>query len=125
MNLKDLINNRNREEGNTLKREIIKTVIVVNLLIKNKSQHKWINIHNNFRFFREKECDLYFENPKEKEVMIFKIVKRKGKEKIKEIEESFESIEFEFFNNKKIFVLDMDNFSDNILEINEKIKRLI
>lgn len=125
MNLKDLIKNRNIEEENIIKRETIKTIIVVNLLIQNKNNHKWVNIHNNFRFFREKDCDLYFENIKEKEVIIFKITTRKNKEKMKEIEEALDKMQIEFFNRKRVFVLDMDDFPENIFEIDKRIKQIL
>jgi hypothetical protein len=125
MNLKDLVKNINLEEESLIKKEVIKTIIVINLLRKNKSNHKWINIHNNFIFFRDKRCDLYFENIKNKEVKLFKIIRKKSEEKRKEIEEELEKLEFEFFNSKIIHVLDVDDFSDDIFEINNKIIELI
>lgn len=123
MNLKELIGNQNREEELILKKEIIKTVIVVNLLMKNKGKVRWINILNNFQLSDNKTCDLYYENIKEKTVQVFKIVKRKTNKRLNEIKKELEQIDLSFY--KEVIVLDMDNFSEDISEINERIKRYI
>ena len=124
MNLKNLVDNINREEETTIKKEIIKTVIVVNLLRINKNMKTWINIYNNFEVSKNKTCDIYFENIKTKKVILFKIVKKRTKEKIEQLKEELEKIEFNLFDSK-VFIFDMDNFSEEIFERDKKIKEYL
>lgn len=123
LNLKHLIENVS-DEKNTLKKEILKIVILRNLLLKNDKKKKWINVYNNFRFFKEKKCEIYFEDIKNKKVQVFKLLSGKTKHFMEKVSEELATIDFDMFE-EKIYVLNVEDFSEDMLEMDKQVKELL
>lgn len=105
---------------------IVKALIVQKLLIKYKSNRKWIRIYTEFNIGDNKDriCDIYFENLRSKEIYIYEIQNK--------ITKKWEDYTTKFYNQYEVFgfttdliVVDLNKLSNNLEELEKEIKDLI
>lgn len=105
------------------KHEIIKLLIVLNLIEKYRKNLYWIRIYTEYSLGK-KICDVYFENIKTNEIICYeiqKIITNKWTEETIEFYDNFEKIYF-----KTDWVLIKENDLEDDIEILDKqIKELI
>jgi len=108
----------------SLKHEVIKLSIVLNLLDKYKSNLYWIRIYTEYPVTNGKICDVYFENIKTNEIIAYEIQKDISEKWIKETTKIYENWDKVYFKTDWVLIRELD-FSDDIKEISDKIKQII
>jgi hypothetical protein len=108
----------------SIKHEVIKLLVVLNLIEKYKKDSHYIRIYTEFQAFDKKICDVYFENQKSKEIVCYEIQKNISQEWLDETSELYDNWNNMFFKTDWCLIKEKD-FSENIEEINKKIKELI
>ena len=108
----------------SLKHEVIKLSIVLNLLDKYKSNLYWIRIYTEYSVTNGKICDVYFENIKTNEIIAYEIQKDISEKWIKETTKIYENWDKVYFKTDWVLIRELD-FTDDIKEIDKKIKETI
>jgi hypothetical protein len=108
----------------SIKHEVIKLLIVRNLIEKYKRTLSWIRIYTEYPITEDKICDVYFENVKTKECVAYEIQKKINPEYVAVTTEQYEKWDKDFFKTDWVLVKE-NTFTDNINEINKKVKDVI
>lgn len=123
LNLRELVSNINKPMTSVVKREVIKVILTSLLLKKNKSKKFWIRIWNNYE--AESMVDLYFEDLKENEVIVFKIVEAASDKQREKIISKLNEIRTGLIDNKKIRLIEMKKVSEDIVEMRKYLEKII
>jgi len=108
------------------KHEIIKLLIVLNLIEKYKRNTYWIRIYTEHSLGSNtaKITDVYFENVKTKEIICYEIQRRVTTDWLNETREAYENYERMYFRTDWVLVRE-DDLPDDIDLLNDKIKEII
>ena len=106
------------------KHDIIKLLLVRKLLRKYR-RRDWIHIYSEFRLDNGNIVDVYFENVKDKSVVIYEIQKEYTKEWLKTKTKQYKDYEVPYFNAVDFIPIDLNLFTDDINEINEKLEEFV
>ena len=105
------------------KHDVIKLLLVRKLLRKYR-RRDWIHIYSEFRLDNGNIVDVYFENVKDKSVVIYEIQKEYTKEWLKTKTKQYK--DYEVYNFTVDFIpIDLNLFTDDINEINEKLEEFV
>jgi len=105
------------------KHEIVKLLLVMKLLNKYKQQKQYIKIYTEFQL-EGRKCDIYFENIKTKEILIYEIQKSittNWLEKVKEFYEDYDVL----FMKTDFIVVDLKRLSNDINEIDKQLEEYV
>lgn len=102
--------------------EVVKLLLVMKLLQKNKSNRHWIRIYTEFFLENGLKPDVYFEDVKDKSVIIYEIQKEYSKQWLEEKTEKYNSLEIPFFPKVTFIPIDLRKLSKNIEELNEQLE---
>lgn len=105
------------------KHEIIKLLIVLNILEKYKKNLSWIRVYTEHKI-GEKITDVYFENIKTKEIICYEIQGSVTAKWKRETVKSYEEYENIYFDTDWILVREHD-LSDDIETLDKEVKELI
>lgn len=106
------------------KHEVIKTLLVRNLIEKYKSNLYWIRIYTEYPLGHRKICDVYFENILKKEIICYEIQKRISDKWLKETTESYDKLDESFFTIDWVLIKE-EELPDTINKLDNKIMELI
>ena len=106
------------------KHEIIKLLIVLNLLEKNKKNLQWIRIYTEFPIGSKKITDVYYENVKTNEIICYEIQNNISKSWLKKTNESYNKFDVLYFNTDWILVKEKE-IDNNIERMEKQIKQII
>jgi len=106
------------------KHEVIKILLVLNLIEKNRKQLYWIRIYTEFPVVEGKICDVYFENTKSREVIAYEIQKKVTPEWIKETNKEYAKWKNPYLTIDWVLVKETD-LSNDIEILGKQIKELI
>ena len=101
-----------------LKHEIVKLLVVKNLLLRYKSKKRYQEIYTEYKF-SGKTCDVYHRNHLTGEVVVYEIQSNLSRKWVSET--------MRFYDNLNLHweVIDLNKLSDNINELNKQVKKLI
>ncbi len=105
------------------KHEIIKLLIVLNIMEKYKKNLYWIRIYTEYKI-GEKITDVYFENIKTKEIICYEIQGKVTAKWKRETVKFYEEYENMFFDTDWILVREHD-LPNDIKSLDKEIKKLI
>lgn len=112
----------------SIKHEVVKTLIVRNLVEKYKNNMYWVKIETERelenRLKQKKVADVYFENVKTNDIICYEVQKNISEKWMKETQEFYENFDKMYFTTDWITIKEKD-LSENIKELNEQIKELI
>ncbi|HDL74796.1 MAG TPA: hypothetical protein ENH06_00200 [bacterium] len=106
------------------KHEIIKLLIVLNLLEKNKKNLQWIRIYTEFPIGSKKITDVYYENVKTNEIICYEIQNNISKSWLKKTNESYNKFDVLYFKTDWILVKEKE-IDNNIERMEKQIKQII
>lgn len=106
------------------KHEIIKTLIVLNLLEKYKRNLYWIRVYTEHPVDDKKICDVYFENIKTNEIICYEIQNIITNKWIEETKKFYEEYERIYFKTDWLLIKEKD-LSDDIETLDKEIKELL
>ena len=106
------------------KHEVIKTLIVLNLLEKYKKNLYWIRIYTEHPVGDKKICDVYFENVKTNEIVCYEIQKMVSSRWLEETTKFYDNYDRIYFKTDWALIKE-DALSDNIETLDEEIEELI
>ena len=106
------------------KHDVVKLLLVRKLLQKHKRRN-WIRIYTEFELENDLKPDVYFENIKDKTVIVFEIQKEYTNLWLKAKETLYLKYRIPFFNSLNFIPINLNNFSDNINEINKELEKYV
>lgn len=106
------------------KHEIIKLLIVLNLMEKYKKSLYWIRIYTEHQIGNKKITDVYFENIKTNEIICYEVQKTVSLKWLEETKKFYNNYEKIYFKTGWTLVREED-LSDEIEILNKEIKELI
>lgn len=106
------------------KHEIIKLLIVLNIIEKFKKNLSWIRVYTEYEVGNGKICDVYFENIKTNEILCYEIQKNISKKWLNETKKFYETYDRIFFTTDWILIKEKE-LPEITNELNEAIKELI
>ena len=106
------------------KHEIIKTLIVLNLIEKYKRNLYWIRIYTEHQIGGSKICDIYFENIKTNEIICYEVQGRITDKWLKETKEFYENYDPIYFKADWQLIKEHD-LSDDIETLDKQIEALV
>lgn len=101
------------------KHEIVKTLIVCEIMNKTKKERKYHEIYTEHPVGKGKVCDVYHKNLKTGDTYHYEIQKRVSKAWLSKTMKYYDS---KFLNWQ---LVDLNKLSENWIEINKKIKELV
>lgn len=105
------------------KHEVIKTLIVLNLMEKYKRNLYWIRIYTEHSIGK-KICDVYFENVKTNEIICYEIQNIVSKKWLEETRSFYDNFERIYFKTGWTLIKE-ENLSEDIELLDKQIKELI
>ncbi len=108
----------------SMKHEVIKTLIVLNLLKKYKKVLYWVRIDTEHEVGDGRICDVYFENIKTNEIVCYEIKDPVTTKWLREANEFYDKYERIYFNTEWALVNGHD-LSDDIDMLDIEIRELI
>jgi len=96
------------------KHEIIKTLLVMKLIEKNRSNKSWIRIYTEWDLFEDTICDIYFEDIKNKVCYAFEIQKKIDTEWTNRIVKKYKDWEVFGFNSANLIIVPIQKLSDDL-----------
>jgi len=106
------------------KHEVIKTLVVLNLLEKYKKDLYWLRIYTEHPIKDKKICDVYFENMKTNEIICYEIQNLVSEKWLKETTKFYNNFERIYFKTGWTLIREQ-NLSDDIEILDKEIKELI
>lgn len=111
------------------KHEIIKTLIVLEIRERFRSNPYWINVETEKELTnnkgKNKTTDVYLENTKEKEIICYEIQKNISEKWKKETADFYNNYDKLFFKGVDWIVIKEKELSDSINELSKQIKELV
>lgn len=108
-----------------LKHEIVKTILVCKLLHKYRRRKNYIKIYTEFWIDNKKKADVYFEDAKNKSILIFEIQKDYSPKWIKMNADFYNNYEVYGFNSIDWIPINLNELSDDINKLNEQLDKYI
>jgi hypothetical protein len=107
------------------KKEIIKLLLFLKLINKNRGRLTKVNIFTNLVINEKYTCHIYIEDLSSKEVKIFDIVKKRNKKE--NIDKELFYSKFNIYTMKKItyILIAEENISNDIMEMEKELDKLI
>jgi hypothetical protein len=96
------------------KHEVIKTLLVMKLINKNKKNKDWIRIYTEWDLFEDTICDIYFEDIKNKVCYAFEIQKKIDSEWTNRIVRKYKDWEVFGFNSADLIIIPLQKLSDDL-----------
>jgi len=113
-----------RLKRNTSKKhEIIKLLIVLNLMQKYRRSLYWIRVYTEYSLGK-KICDVYFENIKTKEIICYEVQNNVSPKWLEETRNFYDNFEKIYFKTGWTLIRE-NNLSEDIEILNKQIKKLI
>ena len=109
----------------TEKKEVIKLLIILKLLEHNRGNYTNTNIYTNIELENKMFCDIYYENLKTKEVLIFEIVKDIPEDKRELKNKYYKDLKISFMEKVDWNIIDTEDFPDDIKLMGKKILEMI
>jgi len=106
------------------KHEVIKTLLVRNLIEKYKSQLYWVRIYTEYPIGEGKICDVYFENIKTKEIICYEIQKVITDKWLEETKNAYDNFENSYFKTDWCLIKE-DDLPNTIKELDKNLMELI
>lgn len=106
------------------KHEMIKTLVVLNLLEKYSRNLYWIRVYTEHPVGDKKICDVYFENIKTNEIICYEIQKSVTSKWLEETKSIYENYERIYFKTDWCLIKE-DDLSDDIETLDKQVKELI
>lgn len=107
------------------KHECIKLLIVMKLLQKNRHTKNFIRIYTEFPLIDNKRADVYYENAKTKEAVVYEIQNKFTIKWLEETKHAYDNLTIPFMNSFDFIPININDFSDNIQEINKQLDKYI
>lgn len=95
------------------KYEVIKSILIVKLINKYKHIKKWIEIFPELEYEENLTCSIYFVNLKQKKEIIYQIINKQ--EELNKFKQT----------DTEIIGININNFTDDIKQIESKIEEII
>ncbi len=106
------------------KHDVVKLLLVRKILQKYKRRN-WIRIYTEFKLGNGLKPDVYFENIKDKSVIIYEIQKNYDKKWLDEKTKQYSNYQVPFFNSVDFVPINLNLFSNDIEEISKKLEEYI
>ena len=109
----------NQYSDEFLTHEVVKLIIVKNILQKYHSKKSYQEIYTEYPICKGKVADVYWKNNLTKEIIYFEIQKNLSEKWLKETKDIYDKLEGD------LVIIDLNKLSDNLSKINEQVKELI
>ncbi len=106
------------------KHDIIKLLIVRKILQKYR-RRDWIRIYTEFELENNCVPDVYFENIKDRSIVVYEIQKEYTEKLLEKKRLQYENYNVPYFNSIDFVPIDLNLFSDDINEISIKLDEFI
>ena len=106
------------------KHEVVKTLLVMKLIHKNKSHKNWIRVYTEQELPNGNICDVYFENVKDKSIVIYEIQKKYSNEWMERKKEEYSQIK-DYFMKTDFIPINLNGCPDNLKEINKWLDQFV
>ncbi len=101
--------------------EVVKLLLVMKLIEKHRRNKTWIKIYTEYELDNGLKCDVYYENIKEKSVIIYEIQKNYNKKWLEEKTKAYKDYEVPFMKTVDFIPIDLNKLSKNIEQLNEQL----
>ncbi len=105
--------------------EVVKLLLVMKLIEKHRRNKTWIRIYTEHELDNGLKCDVYYENIKEKSVIIYEIQKNYTKKWLKEKIEAYKDYEVPFMKTVDFIPIDLNKLSKNVEQLNDLLDEYI
>jgi len=107
------------------KHEIVKLLLVMKLLELHKGEKSWIRIYTEFNAVDNKRCDIYYENLKDKSIIIYELQKNITEEWTKNIKEAYKNYHPMFMKTVDLIIVNLNLLSNNIEELDKQLEEYV
>lgn len=102
------------------KHEVIKLLVVMKILNKYKRKD-WIRIYTEFNLGNNKKPDIYFENSRKKQIIVYEIQKEITKEWESETIKKYDKYEVAFYDYVDLVIIPIKDLSNDLTELNNQL----
>jgi len=113
-----------RLSNTSLKHEVVKLLLVKKILEKYPTKD-WIRVYTEFELENGLKPDIYFENVKDKAIIIYEIQKDYSDNWLKEKTKQYNEYEVPYFNSVDFIPINLNLFTNDIDEIYEKLEEFV
>ena len=106
------------------KHEVVKLLLVMKILRKYRRKD-FLRIYTEFQLENNCKPDVYVEDIKTKSILIYEIQKEYTKEWLDRKTKEYSKYEVPYFNAVDFIPIDLNKFTDDINEINEKLEEFV
>jgi len=107
------------------KHDIVKTLLVRKILFKNRSRKDWIRIYTEFELENGLRPDIYFEDSKTKEIIVYEIQKQFTKTWIGDKAKQYSEFKKIYFKPVDLIVIPLKELSNDIEEMSKQLEEYI
>jgi len=107
-----------------IKHDVVKLILVRKILDK-YPRKDWIRVYTEFEIDNNLKPDVYFENVKDKSIVIYEIQKEYTKAWLEQKTKEYQEYEVPYFNSVDFIPINLNLFTDDINEINKKLEEFI
>ena len=105
--------------------EVVKLLLVMKLMENKRRNKSWIRIYTEHELENGLKCDVYYEDIKNKSVIIYEIQKNYTKKWLEEKTKAYENYEVPFMKTVDFIPIDLNKLSKNIEQLNEQLDEYI
>ena len=105
--------------------EVVKLLLVMKLIEKHRRNKTWIKIYTEYELDNGLKCDVYYENIKEKSVIIYEIQKNYNKKWLEEKTKAYKDYEVPFMKTVDFIPIDLNKLSKNVEQLNDLLDEYI
>lgn len=106
------------------KHEVIKLLLVMKILNKNKRKN-WIRVYTEFELENGLKPDIYFENIRDKSVIIYEVQKEWTKEWLDQKTQAYKDYEVPYMNSVDFIPVNLNECPNDLNEINKWLDKFI
>jgi len=105
--------------------EVVKTLLVMKILERHSNNRTWIRVYTEHELDNGLICDVYYENLKDKSVIIYEIQKNYTNSWIKEKTEKYKKLTVPYMKSVDFIPIELQKLSKNIESLNNQLEEYI
>ena len=105
--------------------EVVKLLLVMKILENHRRNKNWIRIYTEHELDNGMKCDVYYENTKDKSIIIYEIQTEYNNRWLKEKTEAYNKYEVPFMKTVDFIPIDLNKLSKNIEQLNDQLDEYI
>lgn len=107
------------------KHEVVKLLIVMKLINKYAKDKNFIRIYTEFNLDNGLKCDVYFENARKKEVLVYEIQKKFTPKWLEDRKNRYKEWDVPFMNSCDWIPISLNKLSNNLNELNRELDEYV